>query len=236
MTENLPPGFRIEEDRLVHEKTKEYFLIRNRSLDEIDHTFRGLVKNTVSAMVDSQGRGNVKILDVGGGQESKASKELSKLPVQVFNADLLARPKDKKPNFFPLPASVFNLPFKDSTFNFVFTRQLLPYFDLAKDDKALNEIARVMKPGAVALIDEPFYSYPKYYKTDLKKLEQNLSSKITIVDAGLFLKLADKLQKIVDPDMYPPGKFLIIQKLPIIPSVNRVITKVPTKLPAWRTV
>jgi len=235
MTENIPPGFKIEKDRLVHEKTKEYFLIRNRSLDEIDHTFRGLIKKIVPAMVDIYGKGNVKILDVGGGQESKASKELANLNVQVFNADLLARPSDKKANFYPLPASVFNLPFENSTFDFIFTRQLLPYFNPTKNDKALNEIARVMKPGAVGLVDEPFYSHPKYYKTDLKKLEGQLSSKISIVDTGMFLDLTDKLQKIVDPEMFPPGKFLVIQKLPIVTLINKVIDKVPQKLPLWKT-
>lgn len=235
MTEKIPDGFEITEDRLVNQKTKEYFLIRNRSLDEINHTFRGLIKKIVPAMITKLGKTNVKVLDIGGGKESKSARELSKLGVDVVNADLIAQPSDKKDNLFPLPASVFNLPFKDSSFDFLYTRQLLPYFNQKKNDQAIAEIARVMKSGAIALLDEPFYGYPKYYDTDINKLGKRISAKISIFDSGLFLDLSDRLQKIVDPEMYPPGKFLVVQKLPTKDWLNKIIENVPQKLPVWKT-
>lgn len=234
MQERLPTGFKIEEDRLVNVASKETILIRNRPLAEINHSFRGLIKKLIPALISLHGTENVMILDVGGGQESKASRQISEMGVFVANADLLARPKDRSKNLSPVPSSVLNLPFKSESFHFLYTRQLLPYFDKARNDQAIKEIARVSKKGAIAIIDEEFYTHPKYFDTDIKSLEKATNSKITLYDLGLFLEFPERIQKMLDPGMFIPGKFLVMQKLPIDPVLDKVIKTIPVQLPPWK--
>lgn len=238
MSENAPDGYEIAGDRLINKQTKEYFLIRNRPFAEIDRRFRGTISLLIPQLVKRNAPEKVYVLDVGGGEQSKSARELAAPNVLVVNADLLARPEDKKENFYPIPASVFRLPFKNSSFDLLYTRQLLTYFfsekDHTKEDSALAEIVRVLKPGGVAIVDEDYYSYYPPEKTNINKLASNLSVKIDKKEGGLFLNFPERLQKLIEPNLFPPGRFLIMQKIPLDADINRAIEKIPTKLKSWK--
>lgn len=109
---------------------------------------------------------NKKILDAGTGG-GKLVFDLSKLGMNVVGIDLaLTLEQANSPDLFT-QADMTEIPFPDGTFDIVFSTYSLFYYRSFRNhdprldvlvDKALQELARVMKPGAVALIS-PFDNY-----------------------------------------------------------------------------
>ena len=63
-----------------------------------------------------------------------------------------ARKSNSLPNLYFKPGSIYELPFEDETFDFVYLR--LVFMHLNEPQKALSEIQRVLKPGGICLIED----------------------------------------------------------------------------------
>jgi len=240
MTERAPVGYEIDDKCLVDQQNGERFLITNRSFAENDHRFRGLLSRLIKQKIQSSSK-IVQVLDVGGGQESRSAREIAdryESEVRVANTDLLARTADRTDNFLPINASMFDLPFPDASFDLVYTRQVLTYFDkdhdLDKENKALAEIVRVLRPGGAAIVDDNYYSNNTPSQTGLGNLAEKLEVTFSQKQGGLFLSLGERLDKGLNPEFYPSGRFLVFQKQPLDPITARVIDSVPSDLKQWR--
>lgn len=64
---------------------------------------------------------------------------------------------------------VFNLPFKECSFPFVFALRFIRHFDLKEREKIFSEIGRVLLPGGLLIFDVPNYEveYPVRLKRGL---------------------------------------------------------------------
>jgi|GEM_PF-2546837 len=242
MSEFTPPGFIREPDRIKKIGSDEFFLIRNRSFGEIDHSFRGLLSGLIDKYIKTRLNSKIQILDVGGGTESNSAKGISRRyseKVKVVNIDLLAEKIENTDGINPLKADLFNLPFREDTFHLIYSRMVIPNF--IDDDKktktllALEEIIRVLKKGGVALIDDENLSNEKNFMDLLKPLTTKYSVRLERKDLGLFLPPADRIDKFLNPMYYPSGKFLVLTKEPIPTGIRKVIDKVSEKLKRWQT-
>lgn len=99
-----------------------------------------------------------KVLDLGCGTGALTLK-LAKASFEVTGVDIsqnmlaqLAR-RAKGLNVKLVEASIFSLPFPDSSFDSVVSRWVLPHF--SDWGSAVKEVARVLKPGGVIVFDFP---------------------------------------------------------------------------------
>jgi SAM-dependent methyltransferase len=245
MAESVPEGYQIAGDRIINTKTKEWFFIRNRSFSEIDHLFRHCPSKLIDQFIKIPHEGKVKILDVGGGSKSVSSVEIAKKfgpNVSVINADLIAG-EERSENFNNVQSDMFRLPFANGSFDLIYTRQVLSYFDtqdknsknFKKERAVLREIARTLKPGGVAIIDEPYFSDLPKNHPDIQTLSKELSLSIETKESGWFLSLDERVQRIINPEYFPPGHFLIMERGQLNPSIKKTLDKIPYKLPLWKS-
>lgn len=245
MTEYVPPGYEIVEDRIKNTETDNWFFIRNRSFEEIDHTFRHLPSKLITQFIRLPHKGQVKVLDVGGGTKSASTKQIAEKygpGVIVVNADLIPGCEDKPPNLHTVSADMIHLPFADKTFNFIYSRQVLTYFapknqedpDFIKERNVLLEIARVLSEGGIAVIDEEYFSRLPTDHPQFQALCHDLSVSIDQKETGLFLSLEERLQRVLDPESFPRGKFIVMKKYPLDHSIQKVIKDISFTLSSWR--
>lgn len=99
----------------------------------------------------------MRVLDLGGGRNSETAGQLQKelgSGVHVINVDLVHNKEIQSP-VSRVQADTFSLPLQDETIDLVYSFQLLPFLKNEKTYmRSLREIARVLKQGGVALLDE----------------------------------------------------------------------------------
>jgi len=164
----VPKGYHFEEadqfgTMLSKNDGKEAFVLINREFGLINHVLGYLPSQYTEFFID-QKIAPVRVLDIGAGRNSVAANGLQeryKEKVSVIALDLLPA-NQKSANIMSIAGDATALPIRDETIDVVYSFQLLSHMEndgtYQKGTAVLREIARVLKPGGVAILDEEFYS------------------------------------------------------------------------------
>jgi SAM-dependent methyltransferase len=149
-----------------------------KSLDDkyINYVYDKIYERMYSIAHTHLGRDPIRTLEIGAGSLSKAEKYFRN--VQLSDGSSVS--KFGKEN--QLIAE--NLPFENQTFDLIIAKDTLHHF--SDTDKALGEISRVLKPGGLFIVSEPYWSllgrfifrfiHPEKWLTkplDLRNLSEN---------------------------------------------------------------
>lgn len=236
MDEYIPKEYKIEKggktvsgheaDRLVHEKTGEWFFLTNRTFKEIDHFFSNLPSRAIAKLKEAEQREEpIRILDIGGGIDAQAAGDIVDKyggardeRIQVFNLDMTARKKDKN-GLHQIVGNVLELPIKDGSIDIACSR--MSTFLLEENDpdtlrQVLKEAARTLKPGGLFFLDKTYTErlgrLPDL--NEIKGLGEELGVVFYSKELGLFLGPIEKILNKLNKE-YPDWKFIIMAKEPI---------------------
>lgn len=235
MSEFIPKGYKIEKggktvsgheaDRLINERTGDWFFLTNRTFKEVNHSFANLPSRAISKLEEKGQEEPIRILDVGGGIEAQAAEDIvdkyrdeENQRVQVFSLDMTARKKDKE-GLHQIVGNVLELPIRDNSIDLAYSRMsvsLLEKNDPNTLQQALREVARTLKPGGLFFLDKTYTErlgrVPD--SDELKKLGKELGVVFYSKELGLFLGPLEKILNKLNKE-YPDWKFLIMVKQPV---------------------
>lgn len=235
MSEFIPKGYKIEKggktvsgheaDRLINEKTGDWFLLTNRTFKEINHSFANLPSRAISKLKEVEQEEPIRILDIGGGIEAQAAEDIvdkyrdtDDPRVQVFSLDMTARKKDKE-GLHQIVGNVLELPIRDNSIDIAYSRMsvsLLEENDPNILQQALKEAARTLKPGGLFFLDKTYTErlgrVPD--KTEIQKLSEELGVVFYSKELGLFLGPLEKILNKLNKE-YPEWKFVVMVKQPV---------------------
>lgn len=158
-----------------------------------------------------------KILDIGCGDGSDANIFIKEYKLNTYGIDIYKHENVKKvPQLKFKKAGIYNIPFNDSTFDYVFLHDVLHHIDETKQSykkhvQALNEIKRVCKKGGCIIIVEGNRFNPLFYPHMVIMLGHNHFKQ------SYFKKIINKVFpqptfKYFEAHLYPP-RFLKIWKI-----------------------
>lgn len=177
---DIEPGYRIETGPVISMLRNidygEAFNLTNRHLNEIDKDLIGLPRMIVRYLAKTRPL-PLKILDVAGGRTSQLTLELSSDPElgaysDVTNVDLVVADQDFSPNARSRHGNALSLDFPSHNFDLILSYEFLPWLsgknNFERPIQAYLEMARVLKPGGVALVFDRIFcqfindSLPRY--------------------------------------------------------------------------
>lgn len=136
----------------------EAFLLTERSLDaKIDDHFGHLPTRLIGFYMSSS-PDQVRVLDVGGGRDGSAAKDIAVRysSVEVMNVDLVAV-NETMGNYSSRRGDVCDLDLPPESINLAYSHQVLPYMDqsdgFTRPIQVIEGVYRTLRPGGVALID-----------------------------------------------------------------------------------
>jgi SAM-dependent methyltransferase len=124
------------------------FEIKSLEDEYINYVYDKIYARMHSIALTNFGRAPIRTLEIGAGSLSKAEKYFHN--VQLSDGSSVS--KFGKEN--QLIAE--NLPFENETFDLIIAKDTLHHF--SDTDKALSEISRVLKPGGLFIVSEPYWS------------------------------------------------------------------------------
>lgn len=171
MKQEVPKGYSIQTiegwgDFLSHQRgdaVVESFRLTDRAFAQIEHYLGYLPSQIIEYLIKRNG-GKIRIGDIAGGRKSLCAKELAekyKESATVIGVDLLHNPgKSRLPNLVQITGDVTGLPLQTESLDFALCYQLFPGLEndgkYTKGMAAVAEIARTLKEGGVALIEEDY--------------------------------------------------------------------------------
>jgi SAM-dependent methyltransferase len=171
-----------EEPMWGHSPDRETWHLRDRDFSTIDECFNPSISACVESRLN-QWRRPICVLDVGGGALSVAAQGLAeKYPglVEVTNLDPILRAgTDKNDNVHAISGDVAEMKFPDGSFDVVYSYQVFHRLDPRRQILGLGEIARILKPGGTALIDEDIFSSLSSNDPDLIQAEKVFSLRLS---------------------------------------------------------
>jgi SAM-dependent methyltransferase len=223
----LPSGYGIYEEQgneMLGRARKEEFNIKNRSFLTVDKYFSQEISGTISEFLGKYPNRKIQVLDLAGGMESQAVKDIVRIKeygdrVKALNVDF-AQNVEKGKGAHRVQGDAANIPLADSSVDIVYSRQFLPFIrnlnlvnreHVLQVKKVLSEVARVLKPGGIAFIDdEEELSGPK---SDKKRRE-------LAEEFGVVLQNRDSTNQTLENGKFPnfwnknvrPQKFLVMRK------------------------
>lgn len=220
----LPYGYRFfdqEGYRMVGNR-KEEFLVINRSFFEVDMYFSKGISSAINELLNKRPSRQIQVLDLAGGTESQAVKDIEKNKifghrVKALNVDFAQNIK-KGDGARRVQANVTHIPLADSSIDIVYSRQLLPFmkrFDRKHSlqvKKVLLEVARVLKPGGIAFLDD---------EEELSGAKSDKKRRELADELGVILETRDSATPIEGNRNFPkfwdrnirPEQFLVMRKL-----------------------
>lgn len=236
MSEYIPKEFKIEKDsqtvsyhkvdRLINKETGEHFLLTSRDFREINHLFSNLPSRVISKLKEKKGEEeSIRILDLGGGIEAKSAGDIAEKyggeqdeRIQVFSLDITAKKKDQK-GLHQVVGDVLQLPIKDDSIDMAYSYMSISLLEESNPEtlgKALEEAARVLKPGGLLFLDKT-YTERLGRNLDinaLTKFGEKLGVTFYSKELGLFLKPLERILNKLN-QKYPDWKFIIMVKEPV---------------------
>ena len=160
----LPDGYRFfdEEGHHMMGNGKEEFNVKNRSFSEVDMYFSQEISKTINELLNKSPGSQIQVLDLAGGTESQAVKDIKKEfgdRVIALNVDFVQN-IEKGDGALRVQGDATHIPLADSNTDIVYSRQLLPFMRRFSPEhrvqvkKVISEVARVLKPGGIAFLDD----------------------------------------------------------------------------------
>jgi len=139
----------------------------------------GQYKNDIFDKLNFDFKEGRKILDVGCGDGSDARIFINEYKLDTYGIDVYEDDNIRKTEGLKFKkAGIYHIPYKSSTFDYVFLHDVLHHIDEAKQSverhkKALMEVERVCKPGGSVVIIEGNRYNPLFYPHMVKMLGHN---------------------------------------------------------------
>lgn len=203
---------------------KESFDLRDREFGLIDRVFGYLPSQLIEYKINHAIELPITILDVGGGGFSVSARNIAERygpTVRVINVDVALHSSVKDtPNFQARLEDACSLTIPDDSVDFAYTYQVIHCLSPARKHMAIREIARVLKPGGIALIDEDRYCILPPEDAQLHDLAKNLATQIYLRTGNVRKTLGSPSIGFKETD-----KFLMIAKPPVDPRVLEIKEK-----------
>lgn len=237
MSESIPEGYTFKEadkghayDRVVNDKTGEWFFLTNRSFQEIDFHFSHLTSRLIKYLIsNSRPEEKVQILDLGGGSNSQSSKDIKKKygeRVNCVSVNLTSSLSTQ--NKHQVMGNVTSLPIESGVIDFAYSRvtsELIAENSMSDFDKMLRETVRVLKSGSAAFLDGSQYAKSiNNGKPDghALELQEELQAEFFAKKEGLNLNIIEKLDDLID-HKFKNLVFLVIIKKPLKSELIRLL-------------
>jgi SAM-dependent methyltransferase len=112
-------------------------------------------------------RGSLQVLDAGCGTGGNSAhlRAYGAVTGVDFAAEALELARER-PGLRLARASVERLPFADASFDLVLSNDVLCHLGVANDVKAVQELARVLRPGGVLFLQLPAYEWLRSHHDD----------------------------------------------------------------------
>jgi SAM-dependent methyltransferase len=128
------------------------------------------------SLTEVTGKERPLVMDIGCGT-GKMLEELSQFADAIgcdYNIDAVEFCR-KRGNFLLIQASAENIPLLNKSLNIVFILGVLNHREIKDDQKVLNEVFRILKPGGILIITEPAlqFLYSEHDKTQHSKHRYN---------------------------------------------------------------
>lgn len=212
----LPDGyglFDLERQRMIG-KGKEEFVITNRSFLMIDMYFSQEISKTIKELLNTNPNRQILVLDLAGGTESQAVRDIEKEfggnRVRAINIDLAHNIKRGK-GVDRFQGDAANIPLADSSIDIVYSVQFLPFINSLERKNVLSKVARVLKPGGIAFLDDE----EKLSGAGSDKERQELASEFGVIlethDSALMVDGKRDFPKLWERETRPI-KFLVMRK------------------------
>lgn len=160
----IPKGYKLYEveGHSMMGNKKEEFNIKNRSFQDIDGYFSNEISKKINELLLNNSNNQVFVLDLAGGTESRAVNEIEKEfgnRMKAINIDIAINP-NKGIETNRIQGDATQIPLANSSMDIVYSRQFLPFImrfnpeHFSQLKKVITEIARVLKPGGIAFLDD----------------------------------------------------------------------------------
>jgi SAM-dependent methyltransferase len=144
-----------ETEDFAHKYTEEgQGKIGSKLLDNYFESVEKLVSKSGLAK-----RKNVKAVEIGCGEGFSTQRLRKMLPgnfslqASEFVADLVPKAQKRNPNVPVIEESIYETTYSDNTFDLIFLLEVLEHLDYP--DKALTELARIIKPNGYLVLGVP---------------------------------------------------------------------------------
>src|SRR3989344_886710 len=197
---------------LTSEKEGKIIALANRPFKYIDEQLCNLISTGIDTKLKGAVDQKTNILDLGSGTDSLACKQVAEKygkSVNVVGLDFFPQSAGKD-NISIVQANMAELPFKDESFDFIFSYQALMFLEHDNDEAAVEEIHRVLKPGGYDVLD---WDSVGYMNGDIKKNLTDLASQLGLIWRSTILEREDRRSQMVHVLFKPPvdqeflGKF-----------------------------
>lgn len=162
----LPGGYRffnLEGCGMMGNKGEDFAVV-NRSFFDIDKYFSQEISKTINKLLNERLDKKILVLDLAGGTESRAVRDIENRKefgnrVRAINIDFAQNIK-KGVGARRIQGNATNIPLADSSIDIVYSRQFLPFVERfgrkhsSQVKRVLSEVARVLKPGGIAFLDD----------------------------------------------------------------------------------
>ncbi len=200
-----PKGFEHTEKfggALVSDEGK-IISLENRSFQAVDEWLGNLISSGIEAKIREQEGRKINILDLGSGTDSVACKDIGNKygnQVNVVGLDLFPQIPGEAGTSV-IQGNIASLPFKDESFDFVFSHKALVFLEHKSDETVVKEINRVLKPGGYAVLD---WDSIGYMDGHIRKNLTDLASQLGLVWRSSVLKREDRMSQMVHVLFKPP--------------------------------
>lgn len=216
----LPAGYgryEYEGYPMLGNRNEEFF-VANRSFEMIDGFFSQEISNSIQTLRAAKPDKKVRILDLAGGIESQAVKDIKEQfgdSVQAVNIDF-AHNVQKGQGAERIQGDATRLPIADACIDIIYSRQFLPFLRRFSSkhklqvEKVLSEIARVLTPGGIAFIDDEGEISGTKLENNRKALEDKLGVTLETHES-IYGRVKRKFPKFWKEEI-KPAKFLVMKK------------------------
>ena len=217
----LPDGYRFykREECEMMGNGKEEFNVKNRSFLNIDGYFSQGISHRINESLDKRPGEQIRVLALAGGTESQAVKDIEKKfgnHVKALNIDI-AQNIEKGEGAGRVQGDATYIPLADSSVDIVYSRQFLPFVRRFNPEhniqikKILSEVARVLKPGGTAFLDD---------EEELSGIKSDRKRQELVNEFGVILESHDSARPVGGDRNFPkfwsrsirPEKFLVMKK------------------------
>lgn len=155
------PGYRLSLPRLEVNGPGIYLdtIVNNKDHKTVDYTLGKWVSFEIIRRIKS-GSTPVAVLDVGGGSDSEAAVGFKKKfgdDISITNLDLVLREDLDPKDVARILGRADEIPLPDASMDVIYSTYAFLWMSREMQERALREIARVMRPGGRALIHQQLY-------------------------------------------------------------------------------